>query len=200
MKHISNFLKNSLPEQTSSQNEGENSLSMPNRSDVIPTGTTRGNLKANEQTHTAPGNFVTWFLSHLRRIGAEKSILSENKQNNLLVCNSYFQDLVINNPYFPNNYPYMNVLDAFGDAVVYGKIKIQGFNIKSHIEAFEKFMNEYGHQYRDVQDQRERQYLEDQYGTGSHNVDNVDQQLLLMYGKDIPPIFHKYVTDKTLIQ
>jgi len=104
---------------------------------------------------------------------------------------------VINNPYFPNNYPYMNVLDAFGDAVVYGKIKIQGFNIKSHIEAFEKFMGEYGHQYRDVQDQRERQYLEDQYGSGPLNVDNA---IIKMYGNEIPSFLHKYVTDKTLIQ
>ena len=91
----------------------------------------------------------------------------------------------------------MNVLDAFGDAVVYGKIKIQGFNIKSHIEAFEKFMNEYGHQYRDVQDQREQKYLQDQYGSGPLNV---DKAIIKMYGKDIPTYLHKYVTDKTLIQ
>ena len=91
----------------------------------------------------------------------------------------------------------MNVLDAFGDAVVYGKIKIQGFNIKSHIEAFEKFMSEYGHQYRDVQDQREQKYLQDQYGSGPLNV---DKAIIKMYGKDIPTYLHKYVTDKTLIQ
>jgi len=197
MKHISNFLKNSLPEHQPSHNEGNNSLMPSENVKSIPSGTTRGKLKAEGRIHTAPGNFATWFLSHLRRIGAEKTLLSDNQEENVRVVNAYFQDLVVNNPYFPNNYPYVNVLDAFGDAIVYGKVKLMGHNIKTHIEAFEKFMSEYGHQYKDVQDQREQKYLQDQYGSGPLNV---DKAIIKMYGKDIPTYLHKYVTDKTLIQ
>ena len=197
MKHISDYLKNSLPEQMFSQNEGENSLSTPDKSSRVPTGTTRGNLKAREATHTAPGDFLTWFLSHLRRIGGDKAILSQDKHNNLMLCNSYYHDIVINNPYFPDNYPYMNVLDAYSDAIVHGKVKLLGYNIKSHIEAFKTFMDEHGHQYKDMQDQREQQYREEQYGTGPLNVDHAIKKI---YGDDIPDYMHKYVTDKSIIQ
>ena len=195
MKHISEFLKNSLPEHRPSQSEGKTSSMPSGNVSSIPAGTTRGNLKAKGTIHTAPGNFATWFLSHLRRIGAEKTLLSDNQDENVRVVNAYYQDLVINNPYFPNNYPYVNVLDAFGDAVVYGKIKLMGHNIKTHIEAFRDFMSEYGHKYRDPQEMRQDRYLP-QHG-GSLNV---DKQLQMMYGKDIPPIFHKYITDKSIIQ
>ena len=190
MKHISQLMN--LPEPTHSQSEERNYSTHYKSNSNIPTGITRGNLKANGQIHTAPADFGTWFLSHLRRIGAEKSILSTDKNQNVMIVNSYYQDLVMNNTHFPNQYPYLNVLEAYSDAIVQLKIKLNGFNIRAHIEAFQSFIRESGQQYKDIEPRR--------YLPASGGSLNVDEQLQKLYGKNIPAIFHKYVTDKSIIK
>jgi len=108
-----------------------------------------------------------------------------------MIVNSYYQDLVINNTHFPNQYPYLNVLEAYSDAIVQMKIKLNGFNIRAHIEAFQSFIRESGQQYKDIEPRR--------YLPASRGSLNVDEQLQKLYGKNIPSIFHKYVTDKSIL-
>jgi hypothetical protein len=148
-------------------------------------------LKANGQIHTAPADFGTWFLSHLRRIGAEKTILSSDQKQNVMIVNSYYQDLVINNTHFPNQYPYLNVLEAYSDAIVQLKTKLNGFNIRAHIEAFQSFIRESGDQYKDIET---RKYLPEYKGSR-----NVDEAIKKLYGNEIPKWMHKYVTDKSIL-
>jgi len=103
-----------------------------------------------------------------------------------MIVNSYYQDLVINNTHFPNQYPYLQVLDAFSDAIVQLKTKLNGYNIRAHIEAFQSFIRE--SKYKDIDTRR---YLPAH--TGSLNVDDA---IVKLYGKEIPDWIKKYVTDK----
>ena len=89
----------------------------------------------------------------------------------------------MNNTHFPNQYPYLNVLEAYSDAIVQLKIKLNGFNIRAHIEAFQSFIRESGQQYKDIEPRR---YLP----TGGSL--NVDEQLKKIFGNNIPSNLMKY--------
>lgn len=103
-----------------------------------------------------------------------------------MIVNSYYQDLVINNTHFPNQYPYLNVLESFSDAVVQLKTKLNGYNIRAHIEAFQSFIKD--SKFKDID---ARKYLPENAGSF-----NVDDAILKLYGNEIPEWIKKYVTDK----
>ena len=137
-------------------------------------------------------------MDHFRKIGADRAVLTDNKEQNKLIVNSYYQELVVNNQYFPDDLPMMDVLDLYSESVVQLRTEIKGFNIKSHIESFKEFIDD------------NKSYLYQKYGVGYHEERyqlpsgsdtplNVDRQLQTLYGDDIPEMFHKYVTDKSIL-
>jgi len=181
-----------LEEWKAPTNNSQNSLEIriEKRSDI--TRENRNNIKPDTDT-------LMLIYQHWIDVGSDKHNLTGNKQANKQNLERWYRELVVENNYFPNDLPIKDVLERFFRDLTHGSHPLNGFNLRSYLGSFHAWWYKHGNdiraEYATPIDETHRLADHSQY-----NVDNVDQQLLKMFGKDIPPIFHKYVTDKTLIQ
>lgn len=86
--------------------------------------------------------------NHLHTIGADKQILSEDKDRNRQLLTKWFQTLVIQNQRFPMDIPVVFVLDEFFRAILQQKVALKGFNLLAHMQAFWEWLDGYEHELR----------------------------------------------------
>lgn len=81
-------------------------------------------------------------LNHFHSIGADDHILTEDDSKNKMILQKWFYQLVIRNNYFPMDLPVEFTLQQYFEAILQNEVPLKGFNLKAHIEAFERFMEE----------------------------------------------------------
>jgi len=146
----------------------------------------RDNIKAETDT-------LMMIYQHWIDVGSDKHNLTGNKEANKQNLERWYRELVVENNYFPDELPIKDVLEKFFRAITHGSHTINGFNLRSYIQAFHSWWHKNADSVRGQLAKPIKLQIE------APRVDNVDAQLKHIYKDEIPAIFHKYVTGKSIL-
>ena len=174
---------------TATKNSSENKLRVNKKNEVSV-----------DQRHrvAVPKEALLLIYEHWVDVGASKHHLVKDKNANKANLEHWYKELVFENQYFPQDLDIYPVLKKFFRSLTHGNTTLAGFNLRNYLQAFEMFWRSNEQSIR--AELAPNPPIEQRYLPSSSDTPlNVDRQLQVLYGDDIPEMFHKYVTDKSIL-